>query len=67
MLIGQPTANDDRHAPARDERAELDLPTLRKSGQNGWQLVEPRVDLVSKPSNETATNSSVDAYGWPSS
>ena len=24
-------ANDDRHAPARNERAEIDLPTLRKA------------------------------------
>jgi hypothetical protein len=58
--VGHPTADDDRHAAARDERAQLDLPTLRESAQNGRQLFEPSFDL-GEPRNETATDCSVDA------
>jgi len=45
----------------RDERAELDLPTLGERAQNGRQLIEPSVDLGSEARNETATDCGVDA------
>ena len=34
--VGHPAAQDDRHAPARDRRAELELPPLGQSVQHAW-------------------------------
>jgi hypothetical protein len=58
--IGHPAPDNDRHAPARNERVKVHLPMLRKSTQNGRQLVQPCTDFGSEPRGQTATGSIVD-------
>jgi hypothetical protein len=58
--IGHPAPEDNGHVPAGNERVELHLPTLRKSAQNGRQLVQPCADFGSEPRGETPTGSIVD-------
>src|SRR5439155_3454588 len=58
--IDQPTADNARHAPARNEAAEVKLPTLRKNAQNSGQLVKPCADLWPEAPDEPPTDSSGD-------
>src|SRR5437762_984295 len=46
--VSHPATEDGRYAPARDWRAELELPLLFKSGQHARQLVEPRLHFVAE-------------------
>src|SRR5439155_14319397 len=59
---GHPAPDNDRHAPTRNERVELQLPTLRKIAQNGGQLVKPWTDLGPEPRREPPANSIVHAW-----
>jgi hypothetical protein len=49
--------DDYRHVPARNERAQFDVPAVRQCGQNSRQLVQPRFDLTAVPRDQAPTQS----------
>src|SRR5436190_14417322 len=59
--VSHPATEDGRYAPARDWRAELELPLLFKSGEHARQLVEPRLHFAAEAGRETLPCSQVDA------